>query len=279
MRPAPLIASGGLLLLACSCYGPAYQQPYGGYQGYPGQVQPGTPMYPGGTGVPGGPSLGQPTYDSSQVPLNNGGGNAPTYGNSSSTNGARPVPDYDEPASGNSPYFPSGGSTPPSDSATSVPEVAPLSFETSQPATPMPSTTPTPTPQPAPADSNPFFDLNSGGGDFQEPVQGNPISFQREVSAVTNQPYGQGQGHRWLQGVVNHDPRDGTWGIIYDIEPDAHDPHAGYLTIAQHSQVQGLQDGQIVRLEGQVDPVERDRFGRATYLVSRVSAAATVTGG
>jgi hypothetical protein len=93
------------------------------------------------------------------------------------------------------------------------------------------------------------------------------------VSAVTTGPYGQGREHRWLQGVVNRDPRDGTWGIIYDIEPDGSDPYAGYLTLAQGSQIRGLQDGQMVRLEGQVDPVSKDRFGRATYLVSRVTSA------
>ena len=81
MRPAPLIASGGLLLLACSCYGPAYQQPYG----YPGQVQPGTQYYPGGTTVPG-PSLGTPTFDTGQAPISGGGGDAPTFGTSAAAN-------------------------------------------------------------------------------------------------------------------------------------------------------------------------------------------------
>lgn len=262
MRPAPLIASGGLLLLACSCYGPAYQQPYG-YPGYPGQVQP---------GYPGGPSLGTPTFDSSQAPT--GSGDGTFFNESSSGGGARPVPDPADPPGGDSPYFPSGGSAAPTGSAT-VPNVEPLSFDFPQPTAPVPQPSTSPSTQPAaqPSGANPFFDLGTDE-DFERPVQGNPISFQREVSAVISHPYGQGQGHRWLQGVVNQDARDGSWGIIYDIEPDGSDPYAGYLTIAHGSPTQGLRDGQVVRLEGRVDPAAKDRFGRATYLVSNVAPAA-----
>jgi hypothetical protein len=158
MRPAPLIVSGGLLLLACSCYGPGYQ-PYG-YPAYPGTVQPGTP-YPGGTG---GPTLGQPTINSSQAPIPDNGGNAPRYDGASSNSEQRPVPNYTDPNGNGSQYFPSGGSGASNNSAT-APEVSPLSFD--EPAT-SPRTV-NPATQPTQGEPSPFFGGNDE--DFRPPVQ------------------------------------------------------------------------------------------------------------
>lgn len=163
MRLAPLIVPGGLLLLACSCYGPGYQ-PYG-YPAYPGTVQPGTP-YPGGTG---GPTLGQPTFNSSQAPIRDNGGNAPRFDGASSNSEQRPVPEYTDPNGNGSQYFPNGSGT--SSNSASAPEVEPLGFDEPA-ATPRPVT---PATQPGQSEASPFFDLGGNDQDFQPPVQGGQL--------------------------------------------------------------------------------------------------------
>ncbi len=255
------------LLLSAGCYGPMYNQPYG-YPTYPGQ--PGTPYYPGGTVAPGGtilgPGSGTPTFDG------NSGGNAPLYnGNSGSSTGGtdtsnRPVPNYTEPAGGSSPYYTPGG-TSGQTGATSRDRLgsAPGGVE----------------PNPAAGGntgSSPAggFDPGNSGDLFEKPIDtnANPISLSREVTSVATPRYGYDPaGHAWLQGVVSFDPQDRCWSIVYSLNPDPADPYAGYLTLAHDPRFEVLRDGDVVRVEGQVDPVARDQTGRAVYLVSQLSPA------
>jgi hypothetical protein len=118
------------------------------------------------------------------------------------------------------------------------------------------------------------FGTENAGERFEPPIDtnANPISLSREVSAATSPRYGYDpNGHAWLQGVVSFDPRDRTWGIVYSVNPDVQDPFAGYLTLAHDPRFGTLHDGDVVRVDGQVDPLSRDGTGRAMYLVSQIT--------
>lgn len=228
----------GGLLMSYGCYSPMTGNPMPYYQQYPGQVYPGTAYpsttYPGTIYGPGTPTY-TPTPD---------GGNAPYYdsGTPSSSTGNRPVPDYDDSAS--SPYYPTPGST---------------SSNWDTPGGSSPSAT-----SPSAGDT---------AEQFEEPIPGaEPISFEREVSSVTRLPYGYDAAHhQWVQGVVSYDSRQQAWGIVYSINPDPADPHAGYLTLADDPRLASLKDGDVIRVDGEVDPSRRDMYNRATYEVSRIT--------
>lgn len=254
------------LLLSAGCYGPMYNSPYG-YPTYPGQPG-GTPYYPGGTVAPGGTILGPgtPTFDNGTGPS---GGNAPYYNSNPGTGGTdtsnRPVPNYGDPTSGG-PYYTAPGGTGGQAGAAGRDRLGNVPGDLE--------------PHPAAGGSSGsspaggFGNENPGELNFEPPIDtnANPISLSREVTSAAAPRYGYDPNcHAWLQGVVSFDPQDRTWGIVYSVNPDAQDPYAGYLTLAQDPRFSTLHDGDVVRVDGQVDPVARDQFGRATYLVSRIT--------
>jgi hypothetical protein len=219
-----------LALGLSGCYGPMYSQPYGqpyGQQVYPGTMQPGTQYYPG---VPGGATLGTPTYGDPGASGSGAGGDAPQYyGSPTSSTQNRVVPDYNDSGTYNPP--PGGGST----------------------------------------------DASGLGADedFKPPLTGGEIkesSLTREVKSIAEQQYAYDtSGHRWLQGVVNYDPRDTSWGIVYSIDPSPTDPHNGYLTLINDPRLAALKDGDVVRLEGRVAPERLDFSSRPSYEVTTVT--------
>jgi hypothetical protein len=228
----------GACLLAISaalglsgCYSPMYPQPYGPY-GQP--VYQGT-VPPGGMYAPGmapGTSLSTPTYNST-TPTPDSGGDAPFYPNSSTQQ--RPVPEYND---AGSQYYPPAGST------TGATE----GFNsTTEPA----------------------------GEDFLTPTTGGVVketSLSREARDFADEQYAYDTtGHRWLQGVVSYDPRDKSWGIVYSDDPAASDPHAGYLTLVKDPKLAVLKDGDVVRLDGEVDPGRVDFSGRPSYAVRQIT--------
>ncbi|REJ73335.1 MAG: hypothetical protein DWQ34_04865 [Planctomycetota bacterium] len=247
-------------LILSGCYGSHYGQPYG-YPAGPGAVPQGAPIYQGTPapyqGTPA-PYLGEPTYDSGTAP--NGGD---PYYNSNPTNntGNRPVPDYDD--AGSSPYFGDPGGSASSSSSPGVLGSNP-DLGTSTPSTPT---------------GGDGFDSSFGADDFgsdedfQKPIDGfNEISFERDVTSVSRLPYAHDvAGHRWVQGMVSYDPQDRSWGIVYSINPDRADPYAGYLTLANDPRFSSLKDGDIVRLDGEVDPTRTDHFGRPSYVVAKIT--------
>lgn len=263
---AALLPWGACLLLLAGCYGPMYNQPYG-YPTYPGQ--PGSPYYPGGTVAPGGTMLGPgtPTFDSNS---GSSGGNAPPFNSGSSGSGStdtsnRPVPEYRDPVGG-SPYY-----TEPKGAGGQAGAGSPERIGN----------------RPGELEPNPATGGGGGSGTtldfgtegtnerFEPPIDPNasPISFQRDVTAVDPRYGYDPDGHDWLQGIVSFDPQDRCWSIVYSLNPDPADPYAGYLTLAQDPRFEVLRDGDVVRVEGQVDPVARDQTGRAVYLVSQLSPA------
>jgi hypothetical protein len=84
----------------------------------------------------------------------------------------------------------------------------------------------------------------------------NPYDFDRE-------------GYRWLRGVVDYDEREKSWHIIYDINPG--DKYGGSMTLASDPRLNVLNTGDVVLVEGAVDPNSRDRLGKPQYRVETFS--------
>lgn len=75
----------------------------------------------------------------------------------------------------------------------------------------------------------------------------------------------------WLRGVVHQDPADGSWTITYDLAPGEFDNFAGHLTLAASGLLQGLADDDFVLIEGEVSPIQQDRFGKPVYEIRKLS--------
>ena len=251
-------------MCASGCFGPMYNPngPWGapGFSqynyptyGYPTQggvgsfqtLTPGSQYIPGGTVDPGSNVGPTPTYQGS-------GGDAAPYGGGSSV----PVPTPSDP---NSPYFPSPNenySAPRSGaSAAPVDDAPPFSAIPQRESESLMGRGPALT---GPHNSDAMI----------RPVG---MSQPSQTQGVANSDYGfDGDGYAWLEGVVSFDAADRTWNIVYNVDPTTEDQYAGHFTLSPSPLLRTFRQGERVRLEGRVDPVERDQFGKATYLPVRI---------
>ncbi len=87
-----------------------------------------------------------------------------------------------------------------------------------------------------------------------------------------NSPYQyDGQDYKWLKGVLDYDPLTKTWSIIYSLTPNPKDKHGGSFVLGAHPDLGALQTGDIVLLEGVIDPLAKDSTGRPIYTVTKVT--------
>jgi hypothetical protein len=225
---------------------PGYSQYSYPMNGYPGSIQTLTPgqQYVPGSSIPGSNAEPTPTYG--------GGTSAPPYGGTTS-------PTVPNPSDPGSPYFPGSGeqfNTPRSGvnaaPATSGPPVASVGalepFE-------LPTAN---EPLTASAESRPL------GPALR------PAAMMRETGPAVAENYRYDPQYAWLEGVVSFDPADGTWNIVYSVDPAEGDEFAGHFTLADSPLARTFREGERVRLEGRVDPLQKDRFGKPTYLADRV---------
>ena len=265
MRPVTLLllaGAGSVVLCASGCFGPMYNPngPWGapGYSqynnypaygypngGYPGSFQtltPGPQYAPSGTIVPGGNSSPTPTYQGDP------GGNVP-------------VPTPVDPNTPN-PYFGSPtGMYSPNPSEDFIEPRSGLNADPTSDAPPFSAIR-------RPGTEAELTAATRGPG-FALPVR--PTGLTRTESSGTESPYDyDSASYGWLEGVVSFDPADQTWNIVYDLDPASDDEYAGHFTLSPSPLLRTFRDGERVRLEGRVDPVERDRFGKATYLPERI---------
>ena len=97
-----------------------------------------------------------------------------------------------------------------------------------------------------------------------------PAALAESVTAGDSSYAYDAQAYGWVEGVVSFDPADQTWNIVYNLDPSEGDAYAGHFTLSQSPLASTFKEGERVRLEGRIDPVERDRFGKPTYLAERV---------
>ncbi|MBT5019278.1 hypothetical protein OAG75_01880 [bacterium] len=103
------------------------------------------------------------------------------------------------------------------------------------------------------------------------PAFGN-ISNIRTNKPIVDEPevFAHDPSYQWLRGVVSQDKPTGTWSVVYSDNPQASDEYAGHLSLASSPFLKGLEDGTIVELQGEVDPVLKDPLGKPFYLVTRL---------
>jgi hypothetical protein len=110
-----------------------------------------------------------------------------------------------------------------------------------------------------------------------EPEGARPMfEFQtNKVPATDQQTFAHGPDYEWLQGVVSFEPQDGVWSIIYSDDPSSDDQLAGHVSFAPSPYLDQLQEGDVVKVEGQVDSLVRDSLGKPVYLISTLTRLAS----
>ncbi|MEW4530844.1 MAG: hypothetical protein ACF8PG_10840 [Maioricimonas sp. JB045] len=274
-RPWPLLAVAALC--ASGCYAPMYQSPYGGYPAYP--TTPGAPIqtltpngpYTPGTTIPQGSgtvSPGTPTYESGLTPVPDPGSGGTPYspGTGDANSGNRPVPFYPDPSSADSSFeMPSqpqntAGQSAPAGNASWDALKVPGGQSGEQNAT-----------APAPVEESPTQKAEVPPEQRQPEAEVPGMSDRSRLQVPNPLPFAyDATNYRWLRGTVSYDQKDRSWSIVYSIDPEQDDPYAGALTLVGTPNLQGLKDGEVVTVQGQLDPVVRDRFGKSAYLVNQV---------
>lgn len=146
-------------------------------------------------------------------------------------------------------------------------------------AAPLPAVPETQFEAPVPASANPFPTLQNLDAAPATPPDQSPASapaqseftdpFSSDYKVQKPVPFAHDRQYRWLKGIVTRE-QNGTWSIIYSDKPHPQDQLVGHVTLAPSPLLGQLQDGDVVQVAGQVDPVARDRQGKSLYLVSTV---------
>jgi hypothetical protein len=84
--------------------------------------------------------------------------------------------------------------------------------------------------------------------------------------------------YSYLRGVVDYNPRDKSWNIIYNSHPDAKDKYGGAFQLVDNPKLNALHDGDVVFIQGRVSPHEVDASGKAKYEVGDELARVTYRG-
>jgi hypothetical protein len=73
--------------------------------------------------------------------------------------------------------------------------------------------------------------------------------------------------YSWLRGIVDFNPRDKSWHIIYSQHPDPHDRYGGAIRLIDCPKLSTLHSGDVVYVEGRIDTHHLDSRGKAQYLI------------
>lgn len=252
-------------------------QPWTGYPNGP-VYQPGNPVYP--PVMPNQPG----TYP---TPLGGGNPYLP-QGTPGSTGdpGSTGSPTYADPPGGST-GAPKFDSTP----AGNVPD--PSDDFNRQPGAQRPPLTPTSDAKASNELSTPFGEQNStrrprnfddppvveADTPFETPViqtsniEASDVRYanqQAEPVQVSNKKFANHPRFEWVQGLVEYDDPSSTWVIMYNDNPRASDVYGGELTLADDPALARMQSGDVVRIYGTLDPVERDSRGKPLYQATRI---------
>lgn len=90
-------------------------------------------------------------------------------------------------------------------------------------------------------------------------------------------PYGRDTAHanpEWLRGVIDFDPQERTWQIVYAATPDPRDRNGGSLTLGNHRDLSKCRNGDIVAVFGAIDASQVDSRGKPIYALDKVQPLA-----
>lgn len=300
--------SSAAMLLALSvctvgCQSPFYGSPYG--HG-PGMYAPPVQQYPPGQAypqaVPQGAYIPANTGISSVVGVESG---APAWnpgtttapspnenpGSNGSGNGG--VPDYDDPSSNPDafPFDQSSSYAPPIEMNDASELTANTTFTSEGTATqadafnPIQQVSNTETAttdstdeaftgeffEPVPVENvKPMADAEIAADPFstQDPFGGEAFPAAEET---TNLYAYDGEGFRWVQGVIKFNVQDGRWRVQYSTRPDAKDKFGGSLTLANDERLKSVKPGDFVLVEGTIDQTTTDTSGKPLYRIQKLA--------
>ena len=84
--------------------------------------------------------------------------------------------------------------------------------------------------------------------------------------------------YSYLRGVVDYNPRDKSWHIIYSPNPDRKDKYGGAFQLVDHPKLKALHDGDVVFIQGHISPRQLDAGGKPKYEVVDEVARMTYRG-
>ena len=126
-------------------------------------------------------------------------------------------------------------------------------------------------------DQEPFSGEAAPFSGEPEPFQGDPKPFEGD-SAIPKpgqpDPYAYDtKGYRWLRGVVDFDPDQKEWFIMYDLTPDGADKFGGEMTLVEggSQKIALLKPGKVVLVEGFVDETTLDKQNKPSYRVRNLA--------
>jgi hypothetical protein len=73
--------------------------------------------------------------------------------------------------------------------------------------------------------------------------------------------------YSYLRGVVDFNPGNKSWRIIYSPSPDRKDKYGGAFELIDSPKLRGLRDGDVVFMQGRVHPQIVDSHGKPKYEV------------
>jgi hypothetical protein len=84
--------------------------------------------------------------------------------------------------------------------------------------------------------------------------------------------------YSYLRGVVDYNPRDKSWHIIYSPNPDRKDKYGGAFQLVEHPKLSALHDGDVVFIQGHISSRQLDAGGKPKYEVGDEVARVTYRG-
>ena len=125
-------------------------------------------------------------------------------------------------------------------------------------------------------------EIAAAGESFESPLERNHLPEPRALPAGPDKmasakpeagppnPYAYDpKSYAYLRGIVDFDPRDNSWHIIYSPNPDRHDKFGGTLQLMNHPDLKTLRSGDFVYLEGHINTKETDSHGKPKYEIER----------
>jgi hypothetical protein len=79
-----------------------------------------------------------------------------------------------------------------------------------------------------------------------------------------------GRNYTWLRGIVDYDPQDQRWVIVYSANPDMADQYGGSLTLSDHPLFSRIKPGDVILVEGAVDASSLDQHGKPIYRIDEL---------
>jgi len=81
---------------------------------------------------------------------------------------------------------------------------------------------------------------------------------------------------RWLRGLADYNAENGTWNLIYNLNPDQNDPYGGSFTLVQDPRLEPLkqfadQKELVLLVEGYIDAKVSDSSGKPSFRVEHLS--------